>query len=155
MFTARVVVPTPPFGLKNAMISAEPVCEAKSVAARPVRMSRAMTRPASSVGAKPPAMTSSAPASRNAIRASMSCAGETIRIGVIRPSLAVRSEAIAPEAARPSATMRSTGVLRIAATPSAGVATDVTCMAGVGERGLELGTELLGPGADEDRIGRH
>ncbi len=61
MFTARVVVPTPPFGLKKATISALPECAGVSGWTLPVRMSCAMTRPSSSLRAKPPTMTSSAP----------------------------------------------------------------------------------------------
>ena len=72
-----------------------------------------------------PSMTSSAPASRNAIRASTSWAGATTRIGVTVPERAVRSDEMAPEAARPSATMRSNSLARMAATASAGVVTDV------------------------------
>ncbi len=126
VLTARVVVPTPPFGLKNVTISPVPGCAPRSAAIRPVRMRSAVTRPDSSVGSKPPEITSSAPASRNAMRASTSWAGATTRIGVIRPSAAVRSEAMAPDAASPSATIRSIGSWRIVATASAGVVTDAT-----------------------------
>jgi len=90
----------------------------------PVRIRSASTRASSSSAAKLAAITSSAPASRKAIRASTSPAGDTTISGtcfVVAP----RMRAIAPETASPSAMMRSKGAVRSALTASAAVSTVV------------------------------
>ena len=122
--TASVVVPTPPFGEKKVTILPAPLPAAPSGRALPVRIRSASTRASSSVEAKLAAITSSAPASRKAMRASTSPAGETTISGtcfVVAP----RMRAIAPETASPSAMIRSNGSTRSALTASAAVSTAV------------------------------
>ena len=106
VLTANVVVPTPPFGEKKVTISPAALRVRSSGRSRPARMRSASTRASSSFGANDEAMTSSAPASRNAIRASTSPAGATMRTGV-GTGEAPRMPEIAPDTASPSATTRS------------------------------------------------
>ncbi len=123
MLTARVVVPTPPLGEKKVTISPDGRPErAASGVTRPARMSSASTFAASSWRAKPVLTTSSAPASRKAIRASTSSAGATTRTGV-GSDAAARMRPMAPLTARPSAITRSNEPSRRAPTAAAGVVT--------------------------------
>ena len=80
MLTARAVVPTPPLGEKNAMSCPVPGVAGPG-ATVPARMRSALTRASSSRRANPASITSSAPASRKAMRASTSSGGATMRIG--------------------------------------------------------------------------
>ncbi len=125
VFTARVVVPTPPFGEKKAVISPAAAPRSARGRRRPKRMRSASTRPSSSRAVNSVLITSSAPASRNAMRASTSPAGAITSTGVGLASEAVWREPIAPETERPSATTRSIGPSPRAATAAGAVATVV------------------------------
>ena len=134
MFTAIVVVPTPPFGLKQATMCRRPPAEGSPPGRgarsreRRKRMRSPSTRASSSRGSNGLAITSSAPASRKRTRSSTSSSWEMQRTGTparagVRRISAQTSTAVRGGSTMSIATSSKSPARRIASAESATVVT--------------------------------